>query len=158
MATLRQLILEEKCPYCNTPDAYVGLWSVECSNPKCKAYSATLAGSALIAELNRVKPSYLDEVALIAKAFKANVAVDNSGGDSDGAPFAIDVVTPSCGPRNFQGPQFEFDVEEDDPDDLTHKEFLERVRAFLKKHDVQAVVSTAEDRAMTPDEYVAAFG
>lgn len=39
MKTLRQLILEERCPYCNDPKAYVGLNDVECPNPKCKAFS-----------------------------------------------------------------------------------------------------------------------
>ncbi len=39
MKTLRQLILEEKCPYCNDPHAYVGMSEVECPNPRCKAFS-----------------------------------------------------------------------------------------------------------------------
>jgi len=39
MRTLRQLILEEKCPYCGNPKAYVGMRDVECPNKKCKGFS-----------------------------------------------------------------------------------------------------------------------
>jgi len=39
MRTLRQLILEEKCPYCGDPKAYVGMRDVECPNKKCKGFS-----------------------------------------------------------------------------------------------------------------------
>ena len=27
------------CPFCNAPNAYVGLITVECSNKECKAFS-----------------------------------------------------------------------------------------------------------------------
>jgi len=37
--TLRQLILEEKCPYCGDPQAYVGMNDVECPNKNCKGFS-----------------------------------------------------------------------------------------------------------------------
>jgi len=39
MRTLRQLILEEKCPYCGDPQAYVGMSDVECPNKNCKGFS-----------------------------------------------------------------------------------------------------------------------
>ena len=46
------LLKEEKCPYCGTPDAYVGVTRVECKNPKCSFYvPPPYGGEKLVARL-----------------------------------------------------------------------------------------------------------
>jgi len=157
MPTLRQLILEETCPFCGGSKAYVGLNDVECPNRKCKAFSQRQADDvrpaghdmdALRQELGKDGLLfYLDEEELlqIAKRFGA-IAWDSSGGGTDD-PW-ITVLRPDGSHEDFEGPEL--------GDDVT-PEHVEALRAFLTLNKVKAVRFTGDDgpnAVLTPEEYL----